>query len=123
MGGVVMNILPSLLLATLVCVFLFLALRNRKERKHANDELIMRVKHLRLYKMLEFLGADQNEFLRVIPGSDIKSLVERCSSCNSLEICDRCLRDGYRIDSMSFCPNYQSLCAHSKVIFQHRITG
>lgn len=114
-----MNIIPLLLLATLACFLSFRTLRNNEKRKRAHETLVNRVKRLRLYKMLQFLGADQDEFIRVIPGSNINQLIDRCTSCGAIDICDRCLRDGYRVNSISFCPNYKSLCEHSKTIYHH----
>ena len=114
-----MNIIPLLLLATIVCFLASQALRNMEKRRHAHETLVNRVKRLRLYKMLQFLGANQDEFLRVIPISNINQLIDRCSSCGTIDICDRCLRDGYRVNSISFCPNYKSLCEHSKTIYHH----
>ena len=114
-----MNIMPWLLLATLVGLFSYQAFRYKKREK-AHQTLVNRVKPLRLYKMLQFLGADQNEFLRAVPVSDVNRLIERCSSCGTVDICDGCLRDGHRVDSMSFCPNYRSLSEHSKTVFDYR---
>lgn len=114
-----MNIALLVLFAIPACFLSFHALRNRKQKKHAHEALAKRVKRMRLYKMLQFLGVDQDKFLDVIPGSDIDLLIERCSACDTADICDRYLRDGYRVSGMSFCPNYRSLCEHSKTIYHH----
>lgn len=114
-----MNIISWFLVATLVGLFSFQAFRNKK-REQAHESLVNRVKHLRLYKMLQFLGADQNEFLRAVPAADVNRLMERCSSCTTVDVCDGCLRDGHRVDSMGFCPNYRSLSEHSKTICNYR---
>jgi hypothetical protein len=118
MGGIAMNSIPLILFAILACFLAFKTLKNRKQKRHAHEALVNRVKRLRLYKMLQFLGADRDKFLRVIPSPDINLLIERCSSCDTLDICDRCLRDGYKVNSMSFCPNYRSLCQHSKTMYR-----
>jgi hypothetical protein len=93
---------------------------NTKQKQHAHETLVNRVKHLRLYKMLMFLGADQDEYLRTVPAADINRQIQRCSSCRALDICDSCLHDGHRVDNMNFCPNYSSLVESSKIIHQHR---
>jgi len=114
-----MNIISWLLLVTLVCLLSYQVLRNKK-KEQAHRNLLNRVKCLRLHKMLHFLGVDEHEFLRVIPLSDVDRLIEQCSACITLDICDGCLRDGQRINNMSFCPNYKSLLEHSKAIYHHR---
>lgn len=114
-----MNIMSWILLVSLVCLLYLLGIWSKK-REQAHGVLVGRVKRLRLYKMLQFLGANQNEFLRVVPVSDVDRLIERCSACNTVDICDNCLRDGHKVDSMSFCPNYKSLCEYSKIIYHQR---
>jgi len=115
-----MNIIPWLLLAALMCFLSFRALKRTREREHTHEALVNRVKRLRLYKMLQFLGADQDEYLRAVPIASIIQQIERCSSCNTIEICDRYLRDGQRVDSMSFCPNYKSLSEQSQTVHLYR---
>ena len=114
-----MNIISWLLLATLVGLFTFQVLRGKK-REQAHESLANRVKQLRLYKMLQFLGADHDEFLRAVPVSDVNRLIERCSSCATIDVCDGCLRDGHRVENMCFCPNYKSLSEHSETVFNYR---
>jgi len=114
-----MNFISLLLITTLVCLLSFQTLKKR-ERAQTQETLLNRVKRLRLYKMLHFLGADQEEFLRAVPKAEVNRLIERCSACSTLDECDRCLRDGHRVYSMSFCPNYKSLCGDSKTVYQNR---
>jgi hypothetical protein len=92
-----------------------------KQRAHAHDVLVNRVKRLRLYKMLEFLGANQDEYLRVVPATDVNQQIHRCSHCKAPDVCDRSLRDGKRIVNMNFCPNHKSLTEHSKTIFLRKV--
>jgi len=114
-----MSIISWILLAILACLLSYKIIRNKK-REHAYQILVNRVKGLRLNKMLQFIGADRDEFLRVIPEPDIDQLIERCSYCGTIDTCDSYMRDGHRVESMSFCPNYKSLTEHSKVIYYHR---
>lgn len=91
-----------------------------KNREQSHAELVNRVKRYRFYKMLEFLGADPDEYLRTIPIEDINQQIERCSSCPQPDYCDRCLGDGKQVDNMDFCPNHPSLSEHSKTIHLKR---
>lgn len=71
--------------------------------------------------MLQFLGANQDEYLRTIPAAVINRAISRCSRCKAQDICDRSLRDGKLIANMTFCPNYKSLIKHSMAINRSRI--
>ena len=91
-----------------------------KNRAHAHDVLLKRVMRLRLYKMLKFLGVNQDEYLRAVPAADINQQIHRCTHCKALDICDSCLRDGKRIVNMKFCPNHTSLIEQSNTIHLYR---
>ena len=114
-----MSIISWLLITSLACFLSFKVLMNKK-REHTYEILINRVKRLRLNKMLQFLGADRDELIRVVPTSDINRLIERCSYCDTIDTCDSCLRDGNKVDSLSFCPNYKLLSELSKTIYHYR---
>jgi hypothetical protein len=92
-----------------------------KKKEHAHEVLLKRVKRLRIYKMLKFLGADPDEYLHVIQAVDINRQIHRCTHCKEHESCDSCLLDGKRLVNMNFCPNHQSLTEHSKTIYQRRL--
>ena len=112
-----------LLLAVLVCGIAIQAARMvllAKKRARAHEVLLNRVMRLRLYKMLKFLGADHDEYLRAVPATDINQQIHRCSHCKALDICDSCLRDGKKLGNMDFCPNHKSLTEHSKTILLRR---
>jgi len=115
-----MSIMLWVLLTTLVCFLSFQALRDKK-RECAHEVLVNRVKRFRLYKMLLFIGADQDEYLRTVSISDINQQIDRCSSCSAIDTCDSYLRDGKKVDSMSFCPNHKSFSEYSKTIHLHRM--
>ena len=112
-----------ILLAVLVCGLVILSARTvlmAKKRDHYHKVLLTRVMRLRLFKMLEFLGADQDEYLRAVPATDINQQIHRCTHCKAPDICDSCLRDGKMIVNMKFCPNHKDITEHSKTIFKHR---
>ena len=113
-----------LLLAVLACSLAIQAVRmivRLKRREHAHEVLLKRVMRLRLYKMLKFLGANQDEYLRAVPAADINRQIHLCSHCKATDICDSCLRDGKRIVNMKFCPNHESLSEQSKTVHQYRL--
>ena len=65
-------------LAALMCGLAVLVARMvLSARKNTRDHevLMNRVKRLRLYKMLKYLGANQDEYLRAVPAADIFILV------------------------------------------------
>ena len=123
-GGEVMSAMLWFSLAALMCGLAVLVARMvLSARKNTRDHevLMNRVKRLRLYKMLKYLGANQDEYLRAVPAADINQQIHRCSHCKAPDICDSCLRDGKRIVGMDFCPNHKSITEHSKTISQHRL--
>ena len=123
-GGGIMTKILWISIALLVCGTLIQAVKvifQAKKQEHAHEVLLGRVMRLRLYKMLKFLGVNQDEYLRSVPAADINQQIHRCSHCNALEACDSCLRDGKWIVDMNFCPNHQSLLEHSDTIRRHRL--
>jgi hypothetical protein len=113
-----------LLLTTLLCGPAIQAARMvlmAKKREHAHEVLLNRVMRLRLYKMLKFLGANLDEYLRAVPAAEINQQIHRCSHCKIPDICDSYLRDGKRLGNMNFCPNYKSHFEHSNTIRLHRL--
>ena len=111
------------LFAVLVCgvaVVVAKAVLSAKKNEQAHEMLVSRVMRLRLYKMLKFLGANPDEYLRAVPAADVNQQIHRCAHCNEPEICDGFLRDGKRVADMDFCPNHKSLTEHSKTVFKQR---
>ena len=74
------------------------------------------VKSLRLNKMLEFLGASLDAYVRHVPPQDIEHHILRCHGCKNIRQCDACLRDRQRVTDMHFCPNYDSLLRYGRQI-------
>lgn len=120
MSGIILWFFLVLLVCGLAIRAARMVLITRK-RTHAHEVLLSRVKRLRLYKMLKFLGADQDEYLRAVPVADINQQIHRCSHCKSPDVCDSYLRDGKKMADMDFCPNRKSLTEHSKTLLQRRL--
>ena len=111
-------ILAFLIVLLGLCVTLeiiSLLLKTRK-KKRFYEVLARRVTQLRLSKMLQFLGADVDEYIHKVPASDINMHIHRCWRCSEHDTCDSCLRDGKHIAEMKFCPNHQSLTKHSRTL-------
>jgi len=111
-------------IALLVCGSIIQSVRvvlRAKKNARAHEVLLNRIKRLRFYKMLKFLGVDQSEYLKAVPAADINQQIHRCSHCNALEICDNCLRDGKWITNLDFCPNHNSILKHSDTVRRHRL--
>jgi hypothetical protein len=84
-----------------------------RRHSHSYKALLERIMRVRLHKMLQFLGANQDEYLRTIPAAVINQEIYRCARCKTQDICDSILRDGQPIANMTFCPNYKYLIKHS----------
>jgi len=119
-----MSALLWFMIFSVICGLLFqlaIVVLTGKRRKRAKEFLLYRIKQLRLFKMLNFLGVNHDEYLRAVPVSDINQHIHRCSQCSSQDICDSCLRDGKLIANMNFCPNHKPLIEHSASIYMHRL--
>ncbi len=91
-----------------------------KKKARVHEVLLNRLRRLRMYKMLKFLGADPQEYIRVVPAAELNQQIHSCTHCSMLDTCDSCLRDRQHIVDMNFCPNQQSLTLHSKTVYQAR---
>jgi len=118
-----MNGTLYLLLIVLACTLAILFTKRilmAKNREQAYGVLLKRVRSLRFYNMLEFLGANPEEYLRVIPTADINMQIHRCSRCSTLDTCYSALANPKKIVNMDFCPNYKSINENSKTIYHSR---
>ena len=116
----------GLLILIIASLFLGLKLRHhsQKQRQLAQSQfqqLKQRVTRLRLSRMLAFLGADLDEYLKNVPREEIEKHIRNCEGCKALDSCDDCLQDGKAILDMNFCPNYRSLTQHSKTLAHNRL--
>lgn len=89
-------------------------LRRARQATACEQALMRRISQLRLSKMLDYLGVPVERYVSRLPLSEIETHIYNCSHCQNLEACDHCLRDGHPVDDMHFCPNYDSLMAHSR---------
>lgn len=84
--------------------------------RRIRERLRQTVPRYRLYKMLAYLGADYERYIKRLPTEDITRHVLNCNACPNLDVCDSCLRDGHEQKDMDFCPNYKSLTVCSKLL-------
>ncbi|MDH5324149.1 MAG: DUF6455 family protein [Gammaproteobacteria bacterium] len=111
------SILYYTLLTALACLIVLACRQGCRRLKTISDnnpQLQHTVKNLRLFKMLQFIGADFHTYLNRLPEEEIQLHVQRCKACPNLESCDHCLRDGHPPKDMSFCPNYPRLIELSR---------
>ena len=117
---VILGIPIALLISACVIQSARVVLRARKNER-AKEALLNRIKQLRFYKMLNFLGVDQKEYIDAVPAADVDQQIHRCSHCNALDACDCSLRDGKWITNLNFCPNHDSILKHSDTVYRHRL--
>lgn len=111
-ASIVVVAILSVLLGGLIATRKF---AERREQSRVWEERKQALLQLRLSKMLKHLGADLDQYVRKVPFAGIQEAMQTCASCRQIERCDRCLRDGMRMDP-HFCPNYDRLIAHSKLL-------
>ena len=74
-----------------------------------------RLGRLRMFKMLNYLGADVDAYVHAVPASELDVEMHRCARCTAVVTCDACLRDGKMMIDMNFCPVYRSVIRHSRL--------
>lgn len=90
----------------------------RREKDYSR--LKWRLRRLRLSKMLDYVGADMDTYVRAVPARDLDAEIRKCAQCRACAICDACVRDGKLVVDMHFCPVYRSLTRHSKAVAARR---
>ena len=91
------------------------------DREKYYARLKQRLGRLRLFKMLAYLGADVDVYVRTVPAQELDVEMQRCARCAAVKTCDACLRDNKRIADMNFCPVYRSVTRHSRLLAEKRI--
>ena len=97
-------VLGSIFIIMLVgvgCVCCF----NRRCRR----DVIERIKALRIDKMLNHAGIKRARYLRKAGPLTIEKHILVCKRCDTIDICDECLKQGKDIPENSFCRNYHEL--------------
>lgn len=94
-------------------------------RSTAREKYYARLKarlgRLRLYKLLNYVGADVDTYVHAVPASELDMEMQRCAQCTAVKTCDACLRDGKCVTDMSFCPVYGSVTRHSRLLAEERL--
>lgn len=73
------------------------------------QNLIERIKPLRMHKMLQALGVDEKQYTRGNPVNEIEVHMERCQQCSNTEQCDSELESGEIKHADQYCPNNEDL--------------
>lgn len=108
----------TIMAAFAAAVGLMIVQTTRRQRHHAH--LRQQLGGLRLSKMLPYLGADVDEYLRAVPSEDLKEEMHRCGRCLAHATCDACVHEGRLVSDMHFCPVYPSLIRHSQTVAARR---
>lgn len=108
-----LTVISLLTISAGVVGFLICSFHRHYLHRKFREEKYIRLKGLRLNKMLEYLGVDQREYVRKVPGQVIERQMYHCLQCPNIDECDDCLRDRHCQFDMHFCPNYSSLLAQS----------
>lgn len=109
-----MDYLAQLFIAFLAILFMYHWLQPRLISRRLARITKTRVKHLRLNKMLEFIGLDVDQYIDTVPANLIEAHIRRCQGCKQTRQCDDCLLDKRPVHDMHFCPNYESLMRCSR---------
>lgn len=105
----VVMLLVLLLSATALVVLISLVHHFFVDEKFARVRMSKRVQKLRLSLMLRFMGIPLRRYMMLVPMNTISVHANRCETCQSIQLCDECLKHGKYKGKMSFCPNYNSL--------------
>lgn len=89
---------------------------RRARRKQDYNRLKWRLRRLRLSKMLAYVGADLDAYVRAVPARDLTAEMRKCAQCRACAVCDACVRDGKMVVDMHFCPAYRSVIEHSRIL-------
>ncbi len=99
-----------LFFSCVIAVYFVIAIYNNfKVGQRTRDNLIERIKMLRLNKMLVKRKINVKKYLHTIPIYQIENHLRNCESCMNIEECDQELTSVNKEDSnYSFCPNAES---------------
>ncbi len=86
-------------------------LRNCQQGETYYQNLISRIKLLRLHRMLQALGIDTRKYVHSRQINEIEIHVQRCRQCGNTEQCDSELASGAVQHAGVYCPNNSDLLA------------
>lgn len=97
-------------LAIIITIGLFRSImHSSKQGEIYYQKLNDRIKPLRMHKMLQALGIDDQEYTRSNPVNEIEMHMNRCQECSNTEQCDTELETGKVTHADQYCPNNEAL--------------
>ena len=99
-----------ILLTIIITIGLFRSItKSSQQGENFYQNLLERIKQLRMHKMLQALGVDEKEYTRGNPVNEIEMHMNRCQECGNTEQCDAELEIGKIKHAYQYCPNNEDL--------------
>ncbi len=99
-----------LFLAGFVIIGLFRSIMHSSQQGETfYQNLISRIKLLRMHKMMETLGVSPSSYAHGHPVNEIEMHMKRCQECSHTEQCDKELATGEATHAGKYCPNNREL--------------
>ena len=108
-------ILFFILLTIIIIIGLFRSImKSSQQGEKFYQNLLERIKQLRMHKMLQALGIDEKEYTRGNQVNEIEMHMNRCQGCGNTEQCDAELESGEIKHADQYCPNNEDLLNSAK---------
>ena len=99
-----------ILLTIIITIGLFRSITKSSQQGDTfYQNLLERIKQLRMHKMLQALGVDEKEYTRGNQVNEIEMHMNRCQECGNTEQCDAELKIGEIKHADQYCPNNEDL--------------
>ncbi len=100
----------AFILAILGMLYVRSVHKNTLARRLKRKELIRKVEHLRLHRMMKALGVGLGSYFYRVPLKEIEKNIAGCESCSSTDLCDEKLKiPELNPGDVEFCPSLEQL--------------
>ena len=111
----ILIIIFFILLAIIITIGLFRSItKSSRQGETFYQNLLERIKPLRMHKMLQALGVDEKEYTRGNQVNEIEMHMNRCQACGNTEQCDSELESRVIKHADQYCPNNEDLLNSAK---------
>ena len=111
-----MTIIQALIVVFFILLAIFIGIGLFRSIMHSSQQgvdfrenLLNRVKSVRMHKMLGALGIDEKQYTHSHRVNDIEKHINRCRQCANTEQCDSELESGVVKQAEQYCPNNSDL--------------
>ncbi len=111
-----MTIIEKLILFFFIFLSIFIVIglfrsimKSSQQGETFYQNLIERIKLLRMHKMLQALGVDEKQYARSNSVNEIEKHMERCRQCVNTKQCDSELESRKIKHADQYCPNNEDL--------------